>query len=351
VKPDSPTERYVTGPYIQMLLDQCSEHKVSCSLLTSFAGLPHCILEPRPERLLTRDYTLLLAAGEELCNDPLFGLHAGQKTRPSSFPILGYTLMSCRTLGQSLEQVLHYESLVHDLGYSEFKQEGDIAYYSWSAYDEETPGYKHLADCVFSGILVIAQWLTESKITPLAVELRRSASGYEDEYKHVADCNVTFDQPQNRFLFCSSILDLPVKQADPALFPMLKQHADKMLQVKRDEQQSGQQGTLVLSDNVKRLLQEALPHQKAQLPAVADTLGITPRSLQRKLKEEGNSFQQLLDEARKSLAMDLFNQPGLSMTEISHMLGYREQSSFNHAFKNWTGLTPTAWRQQNKNKA
>ena len=339
---DTPIERYVTGPYIQMLLDQCAEHRISNEVLIDHAGLTHCKLEPLPARLLTNDYTLLLAAGAELCNDALFGLHAGQKTRPSSFPILGYTLMSCQTLGQSLEQVLNYESLVHDLGFSEVIIEDSIAYYTWSAYDEDTPGYEHLADCVFSGIHVIAQWLTESEITPLGVELRRSGLGFEQEYKKIAGCNVIFEQPKNRFLFSASILQLPVKQADPALFPMLKQHADDMLKAKQAEQQP----PLSLSDRIKEQLQTALPLQRAQLSCVADTLGITTRSLQRKLKEEGKSFQQLRDEARQTLAVTLLANPTLTMTEISYLLGYREQSSFNHAFKSWTGFTPTLYRQE-----
>lgn len=339
---DKKAERYVTGPYIQMLLDQCAEHHISNTTLVNHAGIPNCQLAPLPTRLLTKEYTRLVAAGAELCNDTLFGLHAGQKTRPSSFPILGYTLMSCQTLGQSLEQVLNYESLVHDLGYSEVTIENDIAYYTWSAYDESTPGHEHLADCVFSGIHVIAQWLTEAEITPLGVELKRPGMDCEDEYKKIAGCSVTFGQHKNRFLFSASILNLPVKQADPALFPTLKQHADDMLKAKQAEQQP----PLSLSERIKEQLQTALPLQQAQLSTVADSLGITPRSLQRKLKEEGLSFQQLRDEARQMLAITLLGNPDLSMTEISYMLGYREQSSFNHAFKGWTGFTPTIYRQE-----
>jgi AraC-like DNA-binding protein len=82
------------------------------------------------------------------------------------------------------------------------------------------------------------------------------------------------------------------------------------------------------------------------LPDVAEQLGQTTRTLQRKLKEAGSSFQEVLDQTRRELAEHYLAQVELSITDIAYMLGFQEQSSFNHAFKDWTGLNPGAFRQQ-----
>jgi AraC-like DNA-binding protein len=86
------------------------------------------------------------------------------------------------------------------------------------------------------------------------------------------------------------------------------------------------------------------------LPDVAEQLGQTTRTLQRKLKEAGSSFQEVLDQTRRELAEHYLAQAELSITDIAYMLGFQEQSSFNHAFKDWTGVNPGAFRAQRVNR-
>ena len=82
----------------------------------------------------------------------------------------------------------------------------------------------------------------------------------------------------------------------------------------------------------------------ARLPAVAAELGMSPRTLQRKLADAGSSFQELLDGARYELARDYLRQRELGLVDIAFLLGYQEQSAFTHAFREWSGVNPGAWR-------
>ncbi|MEG1118669.1 MAG: helix-turn-helix transcriptional regulator, partial [Janthinobacterium sp.] len=84
----------------------------------------------------------------------------------------------------------------------------------------------------------------------------------------------------------------------------------------------------------------------ARLATVAAALAVTPRTLQRKLADAGTSFQALLDQARYGLARDYLRAPDLSLVDIAFLLGYQEQSAFNHAFRTWSGTNPGAWRLQ-----
>jgi AraC-like DNA-binding protein len=89
-----------------------------------------------------------------------------------------------------------------------------------------------------------------------------------------------------------------------------------------------------------------LAHDRVRLLFIADDLKLTPRTLQRKLSDAGTSFQQVLDRARHALATDYLRQGALSLADIAFLLGYQEQSAFTHAFKEWSGVNPGAWRAQ-----
>jgi AraC-like DNA-binding protein len=79
---------------------------------------------------------------------------------------------------------------------------------------------------------------------------------------------------------------------------------------------------------------------------VAQELGLSTRTLQRKLAEAGSSFQGVLDELRYGLARDYLRQRELGLVDIAFKLGFQEQSAFTHAFREWSGINPGAWRER-----
>ena len=95
---------------------------------------------------------------------------------------------------------------------------------------------------------------------------------------------------------------------------------------------------------VRAAIIRSLAHDRVRLGGIAAELGLSPRTLQRKLAEAGASFQQVLDSARYALARDYLRQGSLSLLEIASLLGYQEQSAFTHAFKEWSGMNPGGWR-------
>ena len=97
---------------------------------------------------------------------------------------------------------------------------------------------------------------------------------------------------------------------------------------------------------MRALLATNLAQDRARLPQIAQEMQVTPRTLQRKLSESGVSFQQVLDQTRRELAQDYLREGQLALAEIAFLLGYQEQSSFNHAFKEWTGQNPSAFRNR-----
>ncbi len=333
----------VVGPYLQPLLQIVKAAGISPQELALAAGLPENCLEPLPQWLLASNYIRLLDTGAKLTKNPLFGLHVGAQVKLGTFNVYGLILLSCNDFGHALQQTMRYEGLAHDLGCSDLQVHGEIAEYQWHSYFPKAS--RHLADSVFAGIAVFGSWLAGSTLPVREVGLRHAAPtdapNYAEEYKRLLGIVPKFEQANNYGLFDAELLERPVPNADVSMYPVLQQHAEQLLLEKQRSQQDGGIIAQVRATIVKNLAQD-----RVRLPMIAQDLHLTQRTLQRKLREANTSFQAVLDETRHQLACNYLQQANLNLAEIAFMLGFQEQSSFNHAFKEWQGMNPGAYREQ-----
>jgi AraC-like DNA-binding protein len=331
--------RRVTGAYLQPLLDAALERGVGPRELALGAGLPGAALSPLPESLPAQDYPRLLDAGAHLARDPHFGLHVGERVRPGTYSAYGLILLACRDFGQALEQTMRYEALAHDLGRSRMLVTGDSAQYEWISHFPQAG--RHLVESVFAGIRVFGTWLAGGPLPPAQLAFSHGLDADPAEYERVFGALPRFGAPANTARFPASLLALPVANADVALYPVLREHAERLLS-ERDARQASPAIVAQVRDSIVR----NLANDRVRLASVAQELGLTPRTLQRKLAEAGASFQQVLDETRHDLARQYLRQRDLPLADIAFLLGYQEQSAFTHAFKEWSGLNPGAWRER-----
>jgi AraC-like DNA-binding protein len=332
-----PHARRVTGSYLQPLLDAAFERGVGALDLAREAGLAGTALAPLPESLAAQDYVRLLDAGARLARDPHFGLHVGERVRPGTYSVYGLVLLACRDFGQALEQTLRYEQLAHDLGRSHLSLDGAAAQYEWASHFPQSS--RHLAESVFAGIRVFGNWLAGGQLPPAQVAFAHHTDAGAGEYERVFGTLPRFGAPANTARFDAALLAMPVQNADVALYPVLRQHAERLLSERARQ-------TPAIVARVREAITRNLAIEPVRLGSIADELELTPRTLQRKLAESGASFQQVLDEARFVLATGYLRQPDLPLADIAFLLGYQEQSAFTHAFKEWSGLNPGAWRER-----
>lgn len=331
--------RRVAGPYLQPLLEAAAARGVSATELAREAGT--VALAPLPESLPVEDYVRLLDVGAALAGDAHFGLHVGERVKLGTYNVYGLILLSCRDFGQALQQTMRFEGLAHDLGRSVLCVDGDMAEYRW--HSNIPTASRHLAESVFSGIRVFADWLAGLPLPPAQLAFTHAEPDDCSEHLRIFGAPATFGAAVNCVRFDAALLALPVPNADVGLYPVLQQHAERLLQEKlRADADDG------IVAQVRALLSKNLAQDRARLPQIAQDLNITPRTLQRKLNEAGASFQQVLDQTRQQLAEDYFKQGQLGFAEIAFLLGYQEQSSFNRAFKEWTGFNPSAYRDSLK---
>jgi AraC-like DNA-binding protein len=328
--------RRVTGTYLQPLLEAAEARGVSAPDLAKAANMAPGSLGPLPDSLAADDYIRLLGVAAELADDPHFGLHVGERVKLGTYSVYGLILLSCKDFGQVLQQTMRYEQLAHDLGRSVLELDGGQAQYQWIS--NYPAANRHLVESVFAGIRVCSTWLAGMQLPSSKLQLTHPMSADGAEYERIFGALPLFDQPINAAHFDAQLLDWPVPNADVGLYPVLQQHAETRLL----ERARSDQGIVA---QVRAAVIRNLAHDRVRLASIADELKLSPRTLQRKLNEAGASFQQVLDQARFALATDYLRQDGLSLVDISFLLGYQEQSAFTHAFKEWAGVNPGAWRE------
>ena len=338
-KTTSRSDGRVTGAYLQPLLDVVLARGVSLTALAGAAGLPPQSLSPLPETLAAADYVHLLAVGAQLTNDPHFGLHVGESVKLGTYTVYGLILLSCHNFGQVFQQTLRYEGLAHDLGRSDLSIENDLAHYRWNS--DFPDASRHLAESVFAGIRVFGNWLAGTNLPPAPISFTHQAPDDSSEHLRIFGTPATFNAAINSASFDAVLLNWPVPNADVGMYPVLQQHAEALLKAKMLAQ--GEQNIVA---QVRANIIANLRQDKVKLAAIAQDLNLTQRTLQRKLSEASTSFQQVLDQTRHELAKDYLSQHQLSLADIAFLLGYQEQSAFNHAFKGWFGISPGSYREQ-----
>jgi AraC-like DNA-binding protein len=232
---------------------------------------------------------------------------------------------------------MRYEVLAHDLGRSRLEIVGGTARYEWVSHFPQAS--RHLVESVFAGIRVFGNWLAGGRLPPAQMSFAHETDAPAGEYERVLGAQPRFAAPAHAAQFDAGLLALPVPNADVAMYPVLRQHAERLLA------ERAQQAPAIVAQ-VRAAIARHLSTGPVRLAGIADELQLNPRTLQRKLAEAGSSFQQVLDETRHALAREYLRDPALALIDIAFLLGYQEQSAFTHAFKEWSGLNPGAWRER-----
>ncbi|MES2041290.1 MAG: AraC family transcriptional regulator [Pseudomonadota bacterium] len=336
---DNRTDGRVAAAYLQPLLELANERGLNLRALAMMAGMAENALSKLQESIAAADYIRLLDAGAELSKDQHFGLHVGERVKLGTYNVYGMILMSCRDFEQAFQQTMRYEGLAHDLGRSALIGDDVVTEYQWHSHYPQAS--RHLAESVFAGIRVFGNWFAGTTLPDAPVYFRHAAPDDLQEHHRLFGKEVHFDATLNCARFPTALLSWPVPNADVSMYPVLQHHAEQLL---RQKQQAQQDGGIIAQ--VRAAISNTLAQDQARLPLIAQELLLSQRTLQRKLSEAGISFQQILDQTRKDTAIDYLLQTGFSLADIAFLLGYQEQSAFNHAFKEWTGISPGAYREK-----
>ncbi|MEJ6000154.1 AraC family transcriptional regulator [Paucibacter soli] len=331
----------VAGAYAATALETARELGADMAVLHASCALPQ---EPQAT-LSVRQYLTLLDCAAAQLDEPAFGLQVGARMRLATFAGYGLVLCTCADFRSAAAQTCRFEGLAHDLGRSEIIEQGPLASYRWHSPWLALPGGRHLAESVLVGIRSFAVWLAGRDLPGVDIGFThaRPDTLTQADYETLLGVPVRFGAAANELRFPAQLLDAQIANADTSLFPALERLAHERLLSRERE---ARQGPAIVGQ-VRERIQAQLMHERASLAEVAAALHLSARSLQRKLAEAGSPpFSELVDQTRRELVQRYLREPGLSLTEVAFLLGFRQQSSFNHAFRAWFGCTPAQWRGQ-----
>ena len=190
----------------------------------------------------------------------------------------------------------------------------------------------------------ICRRVTDSRLAPSRLKMRHSRNGPSAEFRAFFGCDVEFGADSDAVSFPAPLASLPVVGRDEYLNELLRRYAEEALE-------RSPRARSTVRSKVEDILPGLLPHGRAVASEVAPRLGMSSRSLSRKLGEEGTSFAEILDQFRAALAKRYLNDETLPVSEIAWLLGYREASSLTNAFKRWTGTTSRQFRSRQSGPA
>lgn len=323
--------------FLQSLFDVVNKSETTKEELLKAAGLVLDLEEESSQRISGKQYCDLLDLAAQQCKDRDIGLHMGEAIKPGHYGVLGYACMSSKTFEDTFQRMHRYQALVSDIGSSRVQQLDDQVKFQFECDTRPFPP-RHLSEEHLAGVITFSRWISNNKGAPSSVHFQHSQPDDISEHKRIFNCPVLFDQKETAIYFPADLLDAPLPQADPVLSKMMDTYAEQQL-IKLPKGES-------LMDQAKRALADLLQNGEPNLEKLASRLNLSARTLQRQLKQEDLSYQALLEKIRNQLALGYIQQNHLSLTDIAFLLGFSEQSSFQRAFKRWTGETPGRYRKK-----
>lgn len=309
------------------------------SALFTKAGLDPTILDSDDGRINGEQFQRFIHLLCEHTSNPILGLETGDFVQPGSYSVLGYITMSCATLGEAVARIAPFEKLVGDMGTTELAMAQGSIKLTWHCNYNDPIVRPQVVDNVFASWVTYARWLADdTAASPSSVHLKRESPGAELEqaYRRRWNCPVQFGANEDSIKLKQELLNTRLRQPDPMLRKTLEAHAlTQLASLDTDTD---------LTSQVKHSIQQQLMHGITRQDMVAEDLGMTSRTLQRKLSQEGVSYQQLLDEVRQKMAEDYLLNSDLTIPDIALRLGYSETTSFHRKFKAVTGKTPGEFR-------
>jgi AraC-like DNA-binding protein len=246
--------------------------------------------------------------------------------------VLFFVMKNCPTVGEAMKKFFRYHSILADTVQPVLHLSDDLARISWDA----APGLRssrHPSEALLSMLTGILRHISEDSLFVAEVRFEHSRPDDTREHERIFRAPLFFERAQGELVFRKSVLDIPIFMANSELLYNLEDFAGRLL--------NRLQESSTWSRKVSRLLGEMiLRGEKGSIDAVAGSLALSVRTLQSRLRKEQTTYRELHDGIRKRIAQDYLARGEASVCDIAFLLGFSEQSAFNHAFRRWTGSTP-----------
>jgi AraC-like DNA-binding protein/ribosomal protein S6E (S10) len=323
---------------VRAIVEELMRQGLAFDVICARTGLEATELADAACRIPIERSTQVVAAATEISATDALGLRVGESAPMKALHVVGHLLTSCTTMREAVHLFMRYSALVFEGAGFRLVEDGEHARFVYEHPFAGSRFERFASEIALTVVLRMGLQLTGDDKRPSEVHFRHAAPHYLSEYQRIFRCPVSFGHPANELVFERRLLDLPQLHGDDPLCMLLRERADQLL--------SHTQATERLAERIVEVIKLQLELGAADPARLAHRLGMTVRSLQRRLRESSLSLTQLVDGARREVACAALRMPEVPIKDIAHRLGFSEPSAFYRAFKRWTGMTPAQYRER-----
>jgi AraC-like DNA-binding protein len=332
-------ELTVAASYARALLEVAVSRGADRVELAQRAHIDLAALDDPDRRIRFQSYVALMRAGKQLANDPALALHFGEAFDAGEVSVGCLISGFAETIEQSFALMNRYSGLAieteHDGDRFLFKRTpGETWFIDARKHANDFP---ELTETTFARIVCTSRRLLGGRALVKAVYVTHKEPPYRDEYERIFQVPVAFESECNALLNDDWWVDAKVFASSPATVRILSAHAEALLE--KLESSKTTRG------RVESVLLPMLHTGGANMSTVAAKLGTSRQTLFRRLRAEGVTFEQILDELRHSMALHYLREKRVSVNETALLVGFSEPAAFSRAFKRWTGSSPRTERR------
>jgi AraC-like DNA-binding protein len=330
----------VAAAFVRELLEVAVARGARRQELLAQCGIDPAALEDRDRRIPFETYVTLMRKGQQLSGDPALALHFGEMVGLEKMTIVGMTgTLSSTSMTDDLAQLNRLAPLAVDIcgGADRFRLsmvEGQL----WLIDLRPDPNdFPEMTESFFARAVCAIRRMFDGARLLEAVHVTHAAPPYRSEYDRIFQMDVVFESDRNALVFSANAWQI-MKTAVPAGYPsaVLNAHAEALLQ-KLDSSKS-------LRGQVEALLLPRLHAGDVSVDTIASEMRMSRQTLFRRLKTEETTFERILDELRRKLALHHLRDGKMSINETAYLVGFSDPAAFSRAFKRWTGSSPSAMR-------
>jgi AraC-like DNA-binding protein len=301
------------------------------------SGLP---LDPREWPTTPLPMRVFRALSDEVAErmrDPFFGLHVALELQRGSYGLVEFICRSEPTIGAGFDRLIRYQRLIGNRIEYSLRRTGSDAIFEHRVIGEPLAAGRHGNEFTIAALIRLGTMLSGSAMRASRVWFAHPRPKDVSELTRFFETDrLDFGQPANGMRFAAEVLERPILTADDSLNALLEAQAERELQLRP-----------VADDflaRVREQLRASMRQGATTATRVAAGLKMSPRTLQRRLEDEGTTFQAVLDEVRHALALNYLGDASLKLGHVAFLLGYTDPRSFVRAFKRWTGKSPEDYR-------
>lgn len=268
---------------------------------------------------------------------PGFAVRVGQEMKMDDYGVLGMSWKTCSKAGEIFERCERYFQLLSNTYVFKVEKGEDIDKVHLFR-DPHRRGVALSNEATFSATVVVLKAITETDIAPVSVSFKHAAPTHLESHKKAFQCPIHFDQPHNYIAYKSSDLNKRTAKADISINKFLLERV-------QEETKGIEINSIKIAADVEHLIKDALPSGIPSIGTIGEHIGMSSRTLTRRLSQNGLTFRDLVKQTQEKISKDLLKNSSSTISEIAFQTGFSEQSAFNRAFKRWTGQSPTAFRK------